>query len=65
MTLGWRRTKVAPNGDTIEVSQGGAYGSGLFFDTERDLAGAIMTQMPLAEAKPFITEVKKAIRDAY
>jgi len=63
--LGWMRTKVAPDGTALEVSHGGAYGTELFVDTERDLVGAIMTQMPLAEAKPFIREMKKAIRDAY
>jgi len=63
--LGWMRTKVAPDGTALEVSHGGAYGTELFVDTERDLVGAILTQMPLAEAKPFITEMKKAIRDVY
>lgn len=63
--LGWSRTKVSPDGAALEVSHGGAYGTELFVDAERDMVGAILTQMPLAEAKPFITEMKKAIRDAY
>jgi len=28
------------------------------------MVGAILTQTPLAEAKPFIAEVKQAIRDS-
>ena len=63
--LGWTRSKVARDGTALEVSHGGAYGTELFVDTERDLVGAIMTQMPLAQAKPFITEMKKAIRDRF
>lgn len=63
--LGWHRSRVALDGNALEISHGGAYGTELFVDTERGLVGAIMTQMPSAEAKPFITEMKKAIRDAY
>ena len=63
--LGWMRTKIASNGDAIEVSHGGAYGTELFVDTQRDMVGAIMTQMPLAEAKPFIAKMKEAIRESY
>ena len=54
--LGWQITE---NG----VEHGGAYGTQLFVDTAHDAVGAIMIQMPSADAKPFQTGLRKIIQE--
>ncbi|MEO7650630.1 MAG: serine hydrolase domain-containing protein [Bryobacteraceae bacterium] len=63
--LGWQRSKVGKDGVPAVVSHGGAYGTEIFIDTGKDLVGAILTQMPSAQAKPFITEIRNAIDSAF
>ncbi|HTM50849.1 MAG TPA: serine hydrolase domain-containing protein [Bryobacteraceae bacterium] len=59
--LGWTRSRMAPDGTALQFGHGGAYGTQLLVDTEQDLVAVILTQMPSAEAKPFNTEMTKAI----
>ncbi len=54
--LGWT---LEPDG---AFSHGGAYGTELWVDPARSLVGAIFTQMPSAEARPFINELRKSFR---
>jgi hypothetical protein len=55
--LGWQITE---NG----VEHSGAYGTQLFVDPAHDAVGAILIQMPLADAKPFLTGLRKIIDGA-
>jgi CubicO group peptidase (beta-lactamase class C family) len=52
--LGWNITKSG-------VEHGGAYGTLLFVDTTHDAVGAIMIQMPSANAKPFLAGLRPVI----
>ena len=63
--LGWRRHRIGPDGRALAVSHGGAYGTQLLIDHERDLTAAIFTQMPSAQAKEFLTEAQQAIERLY
>jgi CubicO group peptidase (beta-lactamase class C family) len=53
--LGWQITKSG-------VEHGGAYGTLLFVDPGHDAVGAILIQMPLANAKAFVTGLKSVIQ---
>lgn len=59
--LGWWRSRVDASGKAMVLWHGGAYGTHIWIDLERELAGAVFTQMPLREARPFIQEVVKHI----
>lgn len=63
--LGWRRLRVAPDGNALAVGHGGAYGTQLLIDHERGLVATIFTQMPSAQARDFIAAVQKAIEDNF
>jgi CubicO group peptidase (beta-lactamase class C family) len=69
-----KQTGKLPNqyglGWTIEeagqrFSHGGAYGTEIWVDTARSLVGAVFTQMPVAQAKPFIQQVRTAIEQRF
>jgi len=49
--LGWQIMNTG-------VEHGGAYGTQLFVDTKHDAVGAILIQMPLADAKPFLAGLR-------
>ena len=63
--LGWRRMRIAPDGQAAAVGHGGAYGTQLLIDHERGLVAAIFTQMPAAQAREFIAEVQSAIEESF
>jgi CubicO group peptidase (beta-lactamase class C family) len=52
--LGWTRRKQGG------VGHGGAYGTSIWIDPDRDLVGIAFTQMLYAQALPFLTDVEKA-----
>ncbi|MBI1354818.1 MAG: serine hydrolase [Acidobacteria bacterium] len=63
--LGWKRGRLAPDGQALGFGHGGAYGTQLLVDRERGLVAAIFTQMPSAQARDFIAEVQKTIEALY
>jgi CubicO group peptidase (beta-lactamase class C family) len=59
--LGWQLSRLGTGGEALSFGHGGAYGTELWVDLEKKLVGVIFTQMPMAQARPFLTEIKECI----
>jgi CubicO group peptidase (beta-lactamase class C family) len=59
--LGWQLSRLGTEGEALSFGHGGGYGTDLWVDLEKKLVGVIFTQMPMAQARPFLTEIKECI----
>jgi CubicO group peptidase (beta-lactamase class C family) len=59
--LGWQLSRLGAGGVALSFGHGGAYGTDLWIDLEKKLVGVIFTQMPMAQARPFLSEIKECI----
>lgn len=63
--LGWMLEKVRENGSALIFGHPGGYGTDIFVDTGKDLVAGIFTQMPFADARPFLADVRKRIEGSF
>ncbi|MGH8527471.1 MAG: serine hydrolase domain-containing protein, partial [Gammaproteobacteria bacterium] len=59
--LGWQLSRLGAEGEALSFGHGGGYGTDVWVDLEKKLVGVIFTQMPMAQARPFLTEIKECI----
>jgi len=62
--LGWYIERLSPDGAALSVSHGGALGSMLWIDLDRDLIGVFLTQMqpPTAAVRDAIRKIQEILR---